>query len=220
VLRVLARETRRGRYATAPLFRLASGETTPFLTLVGCLVSQRVRDETTARICDELFAVARTPEALLALPRARLERILRPAGFYRRKALQLHAIARAVRKGGGVPRRREELLRLPGIGPKCANIVLATWFEAPLIAVDTHVHRISNRLGWVRTRTPEETEARLTPLVPQRWRARVNRLLVAHGQLVCKPLAPLCPECPVEPLCPRRGVRTSSIDKRGRSERR
>jgi endonuclease-3 len=206
-LRVLARETRRGRYAAAPIYQL-SAETTPFLTLVGCLVSQRVRDQMTARICAELFPLAPTPDALLAIPRRRLESILRPGGFYRRKAEQLHNIARAVRDRGEVPRSREGLLALPGIGPKCANIVLASWFEAPVIAVDTHVHRIANRMGWVRSRTPGETEAALMRSVPPRWRRRVNPLLVAHGQTLCKPSAPRCPECPVAHACAKRGVRS------------
>ncbi len=205
VLRSLAHDTRRGRYRDAPLYRSAV-ERTPFQILAGCLVSQRVRDQQTAKICAELFAVAPSAEKLVALPRARLERILRPAGFYRRKASHLHGLARAVVDQGGVPRTRAGLLALPGIGPKCANIVLASGFGAPVIAVDTHVHRISNRMGWVRTRAPEQTEAALTPLVPVRWRGRVNALLVAHGQLVCAPIYPRCEECTVADLCRRRGL--------------
>ncbi|MEE9280123.1 MAG: endonuclease III [Myxococcota bacterium] len=205
VLRILSRELRRGRYADAPVLA-STAERTPFQVLVGCLVSQRVRDEQTAKICAELFAAASTPERLAKLSRPRLERILRPAGFYRQKTKHLRALAKQVLELGEVPHTREGLLALPGIGPKCANIVLASCFGAPAIAVDTHVHRISNRLGWVGTRTPEQTEAALTPLVPVRWRRRVNRLLVAHGQLVCKPRQPRCAECAVRPLCRRRGL--------------
>lgn len=207
VLRRLASDTRRGRYDEAPVYRTAI-ERTPFQILVGCLISQRVRDEQTARICAELFAAAPTPEAVLELSRARLERILRPAGFFRQKTRYLRGIARAVVDGGGVPDTREGLLALPGIGPKCANIVLASGFGAPALAVDTHVHRIANRMGWVRTRAPEKTEAALLPLVPVRWRRRVNPLLVAHGQLVCKPVRPRCQACTVAPFCKRRGVST------------
>lgn len=205
VLRTLSRDVRRGRYAGAPVLAL-SGERTPFQVLVGCLVSQRVRDEQTEKICAALFAVAPTSQRLAELSRPRLERILRPAGFYRQKARHLRALASQVLELGGVPRTREGLLALPGIGPKCANIVLASCFGAPAIAVDTHVHRIANRLGWVRTRTPEQTEQKLTPLVPVRWRRRVNRLLVAHGQVVCKPRRPLCVDCGVRTLCRRRGL--------------
>ena len=211
VLRSLARETRRGRYAKAPVY-LGPNEkrASPFRTLVSCLISTRTRDEQTARICGRLFAIAPSPQALLRVSEHRLGGILYGAGFYRQKARQLRALARdLIARGGGVPRTREELLELPGIGPKCANLVLANSFGAPHIAVDTHVHRIANRLGWVRTETPEKTEARLTPRVPTRWRRRVNALLVAHGQLVCRPIGPRCGECPVVGLCQRRGVLTA-----------
>jgi endonuclease-3 len=174
---------------------------TPFKTLVGCLVSTRTRDEQTSRICRKLFSEAPSAEALLDLSVARLERILYGAGFYKQKAKHLKRLARILVDRGGVPDNREELLQLPGIGRKCANIVLARCFGVPAIAVDTHVHRISNRLGWVGTRTPEKTEQSLTPLVPTRWRRRVNVLLVAHGQLVCRPVAPRCADCSIHGLC-------------------
>jgi endonuclease-3 len=180
----------------------------PFEELVSCLVSQRVRDQLTTRVCAALFQIARTPEELAALPARRLERILYPAGFYRQKAKTLRALAHAILdRGGVVPRTKKELMELPGIGPKCANIVLASCFRQPAIAVDTHVHRISNRMDWVRTRKPEETEAGLTPIVPSRFRRRVNVLLVAHGQLVCRPVGPRCDECSVAEWCRRRAVK-------------
>jgi endonuclease III len=170
-------------------------------------VSQRVRDEQTSRVCAELFRVARTPEDFSALSLRELERILRPAGFYRQKARQLRALSRAVMElDGAIPRTKEGLMELPGIGPKCANLVLANCFGKPAIAVDTHVHRISNRMGFVRSATPERTEELLTPLVPVRWRARVNALLVAHGQLVCRPIGPRCQDCSVAEWCLRRSV--------------
>ncbi len=208
VLRKLASETRKGRYRGAPVYGGPfSTNRSPFLELVSCLVSQRVRDEQTTRVCAKIFAEATTPEELRRLPLRRLERLLYGAGFYRQKARTLHALSDAImERGGVVPRTREGLTELPGIGPKCANLVLAHCFGKPTIAVDTHVHRISNRLDWVRTKTPEKTEARLTPHVPVRWRGRVNLLLVAHGQLVCRPIGPKCERCAVQPLCPRRGV--------------
>jgi endonuclease III len=210
VLRTLSRETRRGRYARAPIYiGPIEKERDPYRTLVGCLVSTRTRDEQTARVCERLFAAAPSPESLLRLSESRLSRILFGAGFYRQKARQLRELAGELIARGGVPRRRQELLELPGIGPKCANIVLASCFGAPRIAVDTHVHRIANRFGWVRTETPEKTEVALTPRVPPRWRRRVNALLVAHGQLICRPVRPRCSECPVYALCLRRGVRGS-----------
>jgi endonuclease-3 len=204
-LRILAAETRRGRYRDAAVYRgPIEGQPTPFRALVGCLISQRARDEQTAKICERLFAEADTPGRILAIPPRRLRAILYGSGFYRTKARRLREICRALVASGRVPPSREELLRLPGIGPKCANLVLAKCFGEPRIAVDTHVHRISNRFRWVRTKTPEKTEAALTPRVPVAWRRRVNALLVAHGQTICKPIGPRCNECPVRRLCPSR----------------
>lgn len=208
VLRTLARETRKGRYSAAPVYGGPFGyDRPPFLELVSCLISQRVRDEQTTKVCSELFSIARTPEEILDIPTKRLERMLYGAGFYRQKARQIHALARAVlERENVVPRTKDELMKLPGIGPKCANLVLANCFRKGAIAVDTHVHRISNRLDWVRTATPEKTEKALTPLVPRAWRRRVNVLLVAHGQLVCRPIGPKCEGCAVVDYCRRRGV--------------
>jgi endonuclease-3 len=206
-LRRLSLETRRGRYREAPVYQgPIEGQRTAFRTLVGCLISTRTRDEQTTQICRKLFAVISSPESLLSLPDARLEKILYGAGFYRQKTKQLKKLARMIIDKGGVPRTREELLDIPGIGPKCANIVLAASFGRPVIAVDIHVHRISNRMDWVRTATPEKTEQALTPNVPVRWRRRVNVLLVSHGQLICKPIGPRCEECSVSAYCRRRGV--------------
>jgi endonuclease-3 len=204
VLKALSRETRRGRYRSAPVFDFID-ERSPFQALVSCLVSQRARDEQTTRICKALFDVARTPGEMWSVPIAKLERLLYGGGFYRQKARTLRALAGAV-LDHGIPETKEGLMKLPGIGPKCANLVLANCFGKGAIAVDTHVHRISNRLGWVRTTTPEKTEAALMKLVPPRWRGRVNVLLVAHGQLVCRPVGPRCGDCAVSKWCRRRGV--------------
>jgi endonuclease-3 len=201
-LESLRRATARGAYRAAPVYDgPIENQRTPFRTLVGCLISTRTRDQQTTRICERLFREAPTAAALARLSEARLRRLLYGAGFYRQKAVQLRRLARLLVARGEVPRTRAELLALPGIGPKCANIVLAACFDQAVIAVDTHVHRISNRLGWVRTTTPEQTEARLTPKVPRHWRAQVNLLLVAHGQLVCKPIGPLCASCVLRRLC-------------------
>lgn len=208
VLKTLSRETKKGRYREAPVYAGPfTHKSSPFMELVSCLVSQRVRDEQTTEVCRKIFAVATTPQELKALPTRRLERMLYGAGFFRQKARTLKALSQAILdRGGTVPRTREGLEALPGIGPKCANLILANCFGQPAVAVDTHVHRISNRLDWVRTKTPERTESTLTPLVPTRWRARVNVLMVAHGQLVCRPIGPKCEQCSVAALCPRRGV--------------
>jgi endonuclease-3 len=204
VLKTLSRETRRGRYREAPVYDFID-ERTPFQSLVSCLVSQRARDERTTRIVAALFELARTPEEMLSVPVSKLESLLYGGGFHRQKARTLHALARAVLERG-VPETKQALTSLPGIGPKCANLVLASCFGKRVIAVDTHVHRISNRLGWVRTEAPEKTEAALMELVPPRWRARVNVLLVAHGQLVCRPVGPKCADCSLSPRCRKRGL--------------
>ncbi len=212
VLKTLARDTRRGLYRKAPVYRgPVEGQPTPFRTLVGCLISTRTRDEQTTKVCDRLFSVAVTPEEMERLSVAHLEGLLYGAGFYRQKAKQLKVLSRLISEMGEVPQSREKLVQLPGIGPKCANIVLARCFGKPAIAVDTHVHRISNRMGWVETSQPEETEVALTPKVPVRWRQRVNVLLVAHGQIVCKPIGPLCSECTANELCKRNIVRPSGM---------
>ncbi len=212
VLKKLAGDTRGGLYREAPVYRgPIEGQRAPFRTLVGCLISTRTRDEQTTKICHRLFSVAGSPEELARLSVERLEGLLYGAGFYRQKAKQLKVLSRLISEMGEVPQSRGALVQLPGIGPKCANIVLASCFGKPAIAVDTHVHRISNRMGWVETSQPEETEAALTPEVPVRWRRRVNVLLVAHGQLVCKPIGPRCAECRVYALCQRKNVRPSGV---------
>jgi endonuclease III len=175
----------------------------PFQVLIGTILSQRTRDEATDVASARLFA--RFPDAARlarAGPRT-LEPLIRETGFYRTKARAIRACAREVleRFGGTVPRTMAELLSLPHVGPKTANCVLVFGYGIPAIPVDTHVHRISNRLGIVRTRTPEETEARLREVVPERYWIPLNPLLVQHGQNVCRPISPKCGECPIATVC-------------------
>jgi len=175
----------------------------PFQVLVGTILSQRTRDEATDVASARLFA--RFPDAT-RLARAdprELERLIRPVGFYRTKARTIRACAREVlaRHAGTVPGSFEELVALPGVGPKTANCVLVFGYGIPAIPVDTHVHRIANRLGVVQSRTPEETEARLRAGVDPRFWVPMNPLLVQHGQNLCRPLRPRCEACPVADLC-------------------
>lgn len=180
----------------------------PFRILVACLLSLRTRDETTAGAAARLFALADEPATLAALPAATIERAIFPVGFYRTKARTLVRVAEELlaRFDGHVPSELDALLTLPGVGRKTANLVVTFGFGLPGICVDTHVHRITNRLGFVRTRTPEETEWALRAKLPRRHWIGINDLLVAFGQTCCQPLSPHCSRCPVAPLCHRVGV--------------
>jgi endonuclease-3 len=183
----------------------------PFRVLVSTILSARTKDDTTARASARLFAVAADPASIAALPTRRLERLIFPVGFYRTKARNLRAACRLLleRFGGRVPATIEELVELPGVGRKTANLVLVEGFAEPAVCVDTHVHRITNVWGYVDTRTPAETEMALRRTLPRRYWLDWNRLLVSFGQHTCVPLSPRCSECPVEQRCPRLGVRRS-----------
>jgi len=180
----------------------------PFRTLVSCILSTRTQDKTTDAASARLFRLARTPRALTALPEKRLVRAIFPVGFYWQKARALRKTARLIaeRNHGCVPRSLEGLLELPGVGRKVANLVLGRAFGIPAICVDTHVHRISNRLGLVRTRTPEETERALARVLPRKLWTEWNGLLVNWGQTVCRPVGPKCGTCGLRSDCARIGV--------------
>jgi endonuclease-3 len=193
------------------LTRLADEERNPFLVLIGCLLSLRTKDETTEKAMERLMARARTPEELRAIPTGELERIIYPVGFYRRKASLIKEVAATIMEKyrNAVPDTIDELLTIRGVGRKTANIVVTEGFGKPGIAVDTHVHRISNRLGAVATRTPEETERALRLSLPKAYWLVFNQLLVTHGKRTCTPLSPFCSRCPVASLCARVGVTKS-----------
>lgn len=182
-----------------------------FLILISCLLSLRARDAITYPVSKKLFEFAQTPQELVTLSRSKLEQILRPLGFYRRKAATLLAASRALLDhfDGKVPATEQELLLLPGVGRKTANLVLGEGFGIPALCVDTHVHRVSNRLGMVRTKSPEETEIILKKIIPQEKWIALNHYLVVWGQNVCVPISPFCSRCVLRPLCPRVGVTRS-----------
>jgi endonuclease-3 len=208
VLRLLARAARQW---DEPAVEKISEDTRedPFRVLVATMLSAQTKDAVTAAASRRLFAAARGPRAMAALPTARVERLIYPVSFYRVKARHLRETCRQIlaRFGGRVPATMEELLTLPGVGRKTANLVLIlSHASRDNICVDTHVHRLANRLGWVRTRTPTETEHALYKVVPRRWWPRVNLCLVTWGQNVCRPVYPRCGACVVSPQCPRVGV--------------
>lgn len=183
----------------------------PFLVLISCLLSLRTRDETTLPACERLFARAQTPQAMLKIPLDELRTLIYPVGFYKTKALRIHGICGEVleRFGGRVPEEMDELLSLKGVGRKTANLVMIEGFGKPGICVDTHVHRISNRLGYIRTRNPKETEFALRQKLPPEYWIDYNAMLVTWGQNVCKPISPLCSKCAVSGICHRWNVTVS-----------
>jgi endonuclease-3 len=177
----------------------------PFRILIGCIISLRTKDEVTYPATERLFARISTPAELLRLRRATIEKLIYPAGFYRTKAERFREISRMLidRYDGQVPDSIDELLTLPGVGRKTANLVVTLGFGKPGICVDIHVHRITNRLGWVCTRTPDDTETALRKTLPRRHWIPINEILVRHGQQVCKPISPICSDCPVSEDCRR-----------------
>ncbi len=179
--------------------------------MISCLLSLRTQDATTDAASARLFVLARTPPAMLRLPRRTIERAIFPVGFYRTKARTILEVSRAIveEHAGKVPSDLDRLLELKGVGRKTANLVITLAFRKYGICVDTHVHRISNRWGYVRTKTPHETEMRLRDRLPRRhWRV-YNDLLVAFGQNLCHPTSPWCSRCPLDDVCARVGVTRS-----------
>lgn len=205
------RKTVRGFDGPAVSLVIAEYGRDPFFILVSCLLSLRTKDSISLPVSLKLFQSVKTFADLAAMPRAELEKIIYSTGFYRQKAKQLQAIAQEIllHHGGVVPHTREALLALPGVGLKTANLVLAEAFRIPALCVDIHVHRISNRLGLVTTRTPEETEQALQKVLPKEYWFEWNRLLVVFGQNICTPQSPHCSKCPLAKLCPKVGVTRS-----------
>lgn len=183
----------------------------PFRILISCLLSLRTRDKVTGEASGRLFERARTPQQLLSLPLKSIQKLIYPVAFYRVKARRIHEICQHLmgRFQGKVPDTLEELLTLPGVGRKTANLVVTMGFKKLGICVDTHVHRISNRLGYVRTKSPEKTEMALRAKLPKRYWISYNDLLVGFGQTLCQPISPWCSKCPVKQYCARIGVKYS-----------
>jgi endonuclease-3 len=187
----------------------SSQEDDPFQVLIATLLSARTQDATTLAASTRLFRAARTPDAMSRLSVKQIERLIYPVSFYRTKAEHVKATCQLLcaKFGGRVPQTMDELVTLPGVGRKTANLVMILAHKSVQnICVDTHVHRISNRLGWVRTRTPEETEQALYHATDARWWPMINLYLVTWGQNVCRPVYPRCGECAIATMCPRIGV--------------
>jgi len=182
----------------------------PFLVLISCILSLRTKDATTLNASIRLFKLAATPQRMVTLQNKTIERAIYPVGFYRTKARNIKSISRDIieKFNGKVPDTIDELLTLRGVGRKTANLVMTEGYGKLGICVDTHVHRISNRLGYVKTKNPEETEYALRAKLLKKFWITYNQLLVTWGQNVCKPISPLCSTCSVREFCPKKGVTT------------
>lgn len=206
-IKILRREVRQWQEPVVGVVARTSARD-PFRIMISCLLSLRTKDKTTSEASARLFALAYTPAGLLKLSRRRIERAIYPVGFYRMKAKAIHAICRRLLRayGGQVPQSIDELVTLPGVGRKTANLVVTVGYQKPGICVDVHVHRISNRWGYVKTRTPEETEDALRTKLPKRYWITYNDLLVPYGQNLCQPVSPYCSRCKLIGMCDRVGV--------------
>lgn len=208
VMRILKRECK--KLKTPYVTIVAGGERKdPFRILVSCVLSLRTKDSTTREASVRLFRLAASPVELAALKTSQIERAIYPVGFYRTKARQLKEMGATLvnRYGSNVPCTIEELLELKGVGRKTANLVVTMGYAKPGICVDTHVHRITNRWGFVNTKTPEKTESALRKKLDKRYWIAINDLLVTYGQNICRPLSPLCSRCGIYKYCARKGVK-------------
>ena len=206
VVRTLRKEVRNLTTPSVTLVGKRWGS--PFLVLISCILSLRTKDAVTLAASERLFKLAKTPQTMLKLSVAQIEKTIYPVGFYRTKARNIKGICETLieKFGARVPDTIDELLTMRGVGRKTANLVLTEGFGKPGVCVDTHVHRISNRLGYVKTKTPEDTEWVLRKKLPQKFWIEYNALLVMWGQNVCKPISPLCSRCAVRKFCRRVGV--------------
>jgi len=179
-----------------------------FKILISCLLSLRSRDENTEKVSKKLFAVADTPEEISKIPTKKLEKLIFSSGHYKKKSQTLKHVSEDLIKrfNSKVPSTKEELLSIKGIGQKTANIVLAFAFGELVLPIDIHCHRIPNRLGWIKTKTPEETEKALEKILPKKHWREFNGIFVLFGKTICQPISPWCSKCPIEKYCPKINV--------------
>lgn len=193
-------------FAVPAVTQISNKSRSPFMVLISCILSLRTRDNTTMQASQRLFNLAKTPEAMMDLPIKTIENIIYPVGFYRNKAKVIKNICKelAEKYHSKVPDTIDELLKFKGVGRKTANLVVTIGYGKPGICVDTHVHRITNRWGYVQTKTPEQTEFALRKKLPKRYWIVINDLLVTFGQNICKPISPLCSRCGLYKYCSRK----------------
>ena len=205
-VRILRREA--PKWQTPVVTLIAEASDSPFKVLISCILSLRTQDSTTAQASRRLFALADSPETMVRLSAKKIEQVIFPVGFYRTKAKTILEICRNLNENyrGRVPDEIDELIKFKGVGRKTANLVVTLGYNKPGICVDTHVHRISNRWGYVKTATPEKTEVALRQKLPKQYWIEFNDLLVSFGQQLCRPISPLCSQCPVAKYCSQIGV--------------
>lgn len=210
MIRIVKREIRQWREPVVGVVARESNRD-PFHILISCLLSLRTKDKTTGEASERLFALAKTPAAMLKLPLKQIEQAIYPVGFYRTKAKSIHQICQRLLDvyGGVVPDCIDELVTLSGVGRKTANLVVTVGYGKPGICVDIHVHRISNRWGFIKTKTPEQTEEALRRTLPTQYWITFNDLLVPYGQNLCQPVSPFCSRCKLSAYCDRVGVTKS-----------
>lgn len=210
IIDILGREVENYQVPVVDLIKVQSND--PYKVLVATILSARTKDETTSKAAKRLFARAKDFKALSKLSTKQIEKLIFPVGFYKNKARYLKELPEVIKKkfGGEIPRTIDDLITLPGVGRKTANLVLAIGFEIPAICVDVHVHRIMNRFGYIRTKTPFESEMVLRKKLPKKYWLTVNSILVAFGQNLCRPISPHCSKCPVKKYCKRVGVLNES----------
>jgi len=182
-----------------------------FRILISCLLSLRTRDENTKKASDKLFKVADTPEKLAKLSIKKIENLVFSSGYYKHKAEVIKNVSKKLLRdfGGEVPKDKESLLSFKGVGPKTANIVLSFAFNKKVLPIDIHCHRIPNRIGWIKTKTPEQTEIELGKILPKKYWSNFNSAFVQFGREICQPISPKCSECPIRKYCKRVGVNRS-----------
>ena len=208
-IRILRREV--PKWETPIVTLMAETYESPFRVLISCILSLRTQDATTAQASHRLFALADTPEAMLKLTTQKITKLIYPVGFYRTKAKVIRDVCQVLMRdySGRIPDDIDELLKFKGVGRKTANLVVTLGYRKPGICVDTHVHRISNRWGYVKTTTPEKTEFALRDKLPKPYWIEYNDLLVSFGQHLCRPISPVCSQCPIERYCDKKGVTIS-----------
>ena len=209
MIRLLERELK--QFGLPPVSAMAEEKADPFKILISTIISARTKDEVTGPATERLFALADSPEEMSRLSEERIEKAIFPAGFYHTKSRAIRKASKELveRFGSRVPDTIEELLTLPGVGRKTANLVMTLAHNKAGICVDTHVHRITNRWGYVTTKMPHETEIALRAKLPRKHWITINTILVMHGQNICKPISPICSRCPVIKYCARIGVTKS-----------